>query len=83
MSSDVATSADDASATTGPGDLSEASRRLLEQSFDEGHLKLIGQVVASEPVNRDPSTPAQMPALQGPAPARAALDPTGWLNSER
>jgi steroid delta-isomerase-like uncharacterized protein len=67
MSSDVTTGAHDAApATTGPGDLSEASRRLFEQSFNEGNFDLVDQLVASEAVNHDPATPAQMRALRGP-----------------
>jgi predicted ester cyclase len=67
MSSDVATGADDvASATTTPGDLSEATRRLLEQSFNDGNFELIDQLVAAEAVNHDPATPAAMRGLRGP-----------------
>jgi steroid delta-isomerase-like uncharacterized protein len=67
MSSDVTNGADeDATATTGPGDLSEASRKLLEQSFNEGNFDLVDQLVASDAVNHDPATPAQMRALRGP-----------------
>jgi predicted ester cyclase len=67
MSSDATTGADDpAPATTGPGDLSEASRRLLEQTFNDGKLELIDQLVASDAINHDPATPAEMRALRGP-----------------
>jgi predicted ester cyclase len=67
MSSDITTGADDAApAASGPGDLAEASRRLLEQSFNEGSFELIDQLVASEAVNHDPATPAEMRALRGP-----------------
>ena len=67
MSSDVTTGADEgASAATGPGDLSLASRQLLEQSFNEGKFELIDQLVAPDAVNHDPATPAQMRALSGP-----------------
>jgi steroid delta-isomerase-like uncharacterized protein len=67
MSSDVTTGAGDAApATTGPGDLSEASRRLLEESFNEGKVDLIDQLVAPEAVNHDPATPAQLRELRGP-----------------
>jgi predicted ester cyclase len=67
MSSDITTGADDAApAASGPGDFSEASRRLLEQSFNEGNFELIDQLVASEAVNHDPATPAEMRALRGP-----------------
>jgi steroid delta-isomerase-like uncharacterized protein len=68
MSSDVTTGADEGAAarTTGPGDLSEASRKLLEQSFNEGNFELIDQLVAAGAVNHDPATPAQMRNLRGP-----------------
>jgi steroid delta-isomerase-like uncharacterized protein len=67
MSNDVTNGADEsAKATTGPGDLSEASRTLLEQSFNEGNFDLVDQLVASDAVNHDPATPAQMRALRGP-----------------
>jgi steroid delta-isomerase-like uncharacterized protein len=67
MSSDVTTRADDASpASTGPGDLSEASRRLLEETFNEGRVELFDQLVAPAAVNHDPATPARMRDLSGP-----------------
>ena len=67
MSSDVTTGADGAAtAATVPEDLSEASRQLLEQSFNEGNFELIDQLVAPEAVNHDPATPAQMRDLRGP-----------------
>jgi steroid delta-isomerase-like uncharacterized protein len=67
MSSDVTTGTDDtAPAATGPGDLSEASRRLLEQPFNEGNFELIDQFVASDAINHDPATPAELRALRGP-----------------
>jgi steroid delta-isomerase-like uncharacterized protein len=67
MSSDVTTGADDAApATTGPGDLSQASRRLLEESFNEGKVELVDQLVAPDAVNHDPATPAHMRELRGP-----------------
>jgi steroid delta-isomerase-like uncharacterized protein len=65
MSSDVATGADPAPANTGSRDHSEASRRLLEQSFNVGNFDLIDQLVAPAAVNHDPAVPAQMRALRG------------------
>ena len=66
MSSDPTTGAEAAApAGTGPGDLSEASRRLLEESFNEGKVELIDQFVAPDAVNHDPATPAQMRDLGG------------------
>jgi steroid delta-isomerase-like uncharacterized protein len=67
MSSDVTTGADaGATATPGRRDLSQASRQLLEQSFNEGKFELIDQLVASEAINHDPATPAQMRDVRGP-----------------
>jgi predicted ester cyclase len=67
MSSDVTNGAEDtAPGTAGPDDLSEASRRLLEQSFNDGNFELIDQLVASQAVNHDPATPTQMRDLRGP-----------------
>jgi steroid delta-isomerase-like uncharacterized protein len=66
MSSEPTTGADEAApAGTSPGDLSEASRRLLEESFNDGNFELIDQLVAPDAVNHDPATPAQMRELGG------------------
>jgi steroid delta-isomerase-like uncharacterized protein len=66
MSNDATTGADDATpASTGAGDLSEASRRLLEESFNQGNFALIDQLVAPDAVNHDPATPAGMRGLRG------------------
>jgi predicted ester cyclase len=74
MSSDITTSTEDAApATTGPGDLSEASRRLLEETFNEGNIELIDQLVAPGAVNHDPATPPQMRALSGPEVFKATV----------
>jgi predicted ester cyclase len=67
MSSDITTNADDARvATAGPDNLAEASRRLLEESFNEGKLELADQLVSPEAVNHDPAEPARIRALRGP-----------------
>jgi SnoaL-like polyketide cyclase len=67
MSSNVTTGADAAAAASaGPSDLAEASRRLLEESFNEGKVELIDQLVAPDAVNHDPATPAEMRGLRGP-----------------
>jgi predicted ester cyclase len=73
MSSDITRTEDAAPATTGPGDLSEASRRLLEETFNEGNIELIDQLVAPGAVNHDPATPAQMRALSGPEVFKATV----------
>lgn len=67
MSSDITTGADDvAPAATGPGDLSGASRRLIEQTFNDGNLELVDQLVAPDAVNHDPATPPELRGLSGP-----------------
>ena len=67
MSSDVTTGADaGATGAAGRRDLSQASRQLLEQSFNEGNFALIDELVASAAVNHDPATPAQMRDVRGP-----------------
>ena len=67
MSSDVTSGADDAAAAAaGPGDPSEASRRMLEEAFNEGKFELVDQLIAPDAVNHDPATPAQLRALRGP-----------------
>jgi steroid delta-isomerase-like uncharacterized protein len=67
MSNDVTSGASQgATATTGPGDLSQASRRLLEESFNAGNFALIDELVASDAVNHDPAAPAELRDLRGP-----------------
>ncbi len=67
MSSDVTTGAADAApAGKGAGDPSEASRRLLEQSFNEGNFELIDQLVRPDAISHDPATPAELRDLRGP-----------------
>jgi steroid delta-isomerase-like uncharacterized protein len=67
MSSDAITgAADAAAATTGAADLADASRRLLEQSFNDGNFELIDQLVAPDALNHDPALPAQLRDLRGP-----------------
>ena len=67
MSTDATTPADDAAtATTGSRDTAEGSRRLLEETFNEGNLELADQLVAPDAVNHDPAEPAHMRGLRGP-----------------
>jgi predicted ester cyclase len=61
MSSDAMTGA-----ATAPADFGDASRRLLEQSFNSGNFELIDQLVAPEALNHDPALPPQMRDLRGP-----------------
>jgi predicted ester cyclase len=67
MSSDATTRIRDRGTSTGgPGDLAEASRRLLEETFNEGRVELIDQLVAPGAINHDPALPARMRQLAGP-----------------
>ena len=50
----------------GLGDLGEASRRLIEESFNQGNFALADDLVAPDAVDHDPATPAQMRGLRGP-----------------
>ena len=61
MSSDAMTGA-----ATAPADYADASRRLLEQSFNTGNFELIDQLVAPEALNHDPALPPQLRDLRGP-----------------
>jgi predicted ester cyclase len=64
MSSDSMTGA--AGAGTATADLADASRRLLEQSFNTGNFELIDQLVAPEALTHDPALPPEMRDLRGP-----------------
>ena len=47
-------------------DQADASRRLLEEGFNEGKLEPVDQMVAADAVNHDPAEPAHMRGLRGP-----------------
>ena len=47
-------------ATTAAEDLGEASRQLLEQSFNDGKFDLADQLIAADAVNHDPAEPAEL-----------------------
>jgi predicted ester cyclase len=64
MSSDAMTGAADA--VTATANLADASRRLLEQSFNTGNFELIDELVAPEAVQHDPALPARLRDLRGP-----------------
>ena len=58
-----------AGATTGTPasiDPAQGSRRLLEETFNDGNFVLIDQLVAPTAVNHDPAEPAELRALRGP-----------------
>jgi steroid delta-isomerase-like uncharacterized protein len=67
MSSHATSGSDEtATGTAGRIDPAEGSRRLIEESFNEGNLALAEQLVAPDAVNHDPAEPAQMRGLRGP-----------------
>jgi predicted ester cyclase len=66
MSQEATTGAGDAAVKgAGPGDLGQASRRLIEESFNQGNFALADEFVAPDAVDHDPATPAQMRELRG------------------
>jgi steroid delta-isomerase-like uncharacterized protein len=67
MASDGTTPAQPATAaTTQPVDITEGSRRLLEETFNQGNFELVDQLVAPDAVNHDPAEPAHLRQLRGP-----------------
>ena len=67
MANDAQTGVQEAAAAaTGAVDIAEGSRRLLEETFNEGKLDLIDQLVAPDAVNHDPAEPAHLRQLRGP-----------------
>jgi predicted ester cyclase len=67
MSSHATTGTDQpVPATTVAEDLGEASRQLLEQSFNDAKFDLADQLIAVDAVNHDPAEPAELRALRGP-----------------
>jgi steroid delta-isomerase-like uncharacterized protein len=74
MSSDATTGAEQTpAAATGPEDLAEASRQLLEQTFNEGRFELADQLIAPDAVNHDPAEPTELRALRGPEVLRRTV----------
>src|SRR5437763_14598186 len=66
----------DTEATSGTAasvDPAEGARRLLEETFNEGNLELIDQLVAPDAVNHDPAEPAELRALRGPEVAKRTV----------
>jgi steroid delta-isomerase-like uncharacterized protein len=67
MPSHATTGSDEAAAATaGRVDPVDGSRRLLEETFNDGNLTLVDQLVAPDAVNHDPAEPAHIRALRGP-----------------
>ncbi|MBV9337360.1 MAG: ester cyclase [Solirubrobacterales bacterium] len=66
MSSDAMTNGPEApTGTTGAVDLGDASRRLLEETFNTGSFDLVEQFVAGDALNHDPALPAELRDLRG------------------
>jgi steroid delta-isomerase-like uncharacterized protein len=71
MSSDPTTRADETAeattrVTTSPVNPAEASRRIIEEGFNEGKLELADQLISPQAINHDPAEPARMRGLRGP-----------------
>ena len=60
--------------TTQAGGLGEQSRRLIEESFNEGKFDLVDQLVAPDAVNHDPAQPARLQSLHGPEAQRRIVE---------
>lgn len=71
MSSGVTSGVESAA---GAGGFAEQSRRLLEESFNEGKLDVIDQVVAPDAQNHDPAMPARLRSLRGPQSQRQTVE---------
>ena len=67
MSSDDTTRVEESvQATMGPVNPAEASRRILEEGFNQGNLELADQLISPQAINHDPAEPARMRGLRGP-----------------
>jgi predicted ester cyclase len=67
MSSDVKTGAEEtARAKTSPVNPAEASRRILEEGFNEGKLEPADQLISPQAINHDPAEPKRIRELRGP-----------------
>jgi len=71
MSSDVTSGVEETRATAAPA---EQSRRLLEESFNEGKFELLDQLIAPDAVSHDPALPARLRALRGPEVQRSIVE---------
>ncbi len=71
MSSDVTSGVEE---TTATGGLAEQSRRLLEESFNEGKFELLDQLIAPDAVDHDPARPARLRGLRGPEVLRRSVE---------
>jgi steroid delta-isomerase-like uncharacterized protein len=74
MSSHATTGSDPAApGPAGQVDPAEGSRRLLEETFNEGNLALADQLIAPDAINHDPAEPAQLRGLRGPEVLRRTV----------
>ena len=74
MDSDATTGSDETTAgAAGDLDPAEGSRRLLEETFNNGDFSLVDRLVAPDAVNHDPAEPAQMRGLRGPEVVRRTV----------
>lgn len=62
-----------AAATEGQFNPAEESRRLLEETFNNGDFALVDQLIAPDAVNHDPAEPAHMRGLRGPEVLRRTV----------
>jgi predicted ester cyclase len=67
----MSTGTEGASTQTGIG---EQSRRLLEESFNEGKFELVDELVAPDAVDHDPGQPARLRELRGPQLPRSIAE---------
>lgn len=54
--------------------MGEQSRRLIEESFNEGKFDLANQLIAPDAVDHDPARPARLRALRGPEVMRRTAE---------
>lgn len=66
----MSTGTEGASVQAGAG---EQSRRLLEESFNDGKFELVDQLVAPDAFNHDPSLPASIRSQRGPQLLRSVV----------
>ena len=66
MSSEVTDVQTAPAGTAPPAAQAVQSRRLVEESFNEGKFDLADQLVAPDAVSHDPTQPAKIRALRGP-----------------
>jgi steroid delta-isomerase-like uncharacterized protein len=75
VSSNVTSGAESAATqTAAAGGMAEQSRRLLEETFNEGKFELVDQLVAPDAVSHDPAQPAKLRALRGPEVLRRTVE---------